>query len=289
MFSQLLVSGIAQGALYALIALAMTVIYRSTTVVNFGHGDFVMAGAFAVYILVVLLGANFIVSAAVALALLFLFGMAVHTGLIRPLASGPHLSLAMMAVAVGYALRGLARLIWGREVLPFPKVLPEGAFRFSTVIVSYSDIMVTATVLVTMCVLASIFYLTPVGKTAQAIFQSERGAALIGIDVAAFQRTMWGVGAAMAALAGVLIAPVTLLYPDLAASTLIRAFAAMTLGGFGSFAGAVIGGFLLGVSELMVGAYISSSLIDITAYLIIIGVLLIKPSGLFGRPITVRV
>jgi branched-chain amino acid transport system permease protein len=100
---------------------------------------------------------------------------------------------------------------------------------------------------------------------------------------------MWGVGAAMAALAGILIAPVTLLYPDLAASTLIRAFAAMTLGGFGSFAGAVIGGFLLGVSELMVGAYISSSLIDITAYLIIIGVLIIKPSGLFGRPITVRV
>ncbi len=289
MFSQLIVSGVAQGALYALIALAMTVIYRATTVVNFGHGDFVMTGAFVVYLLVVLLGQNFVMSAAIALTIMFVLGMVVHAGLIRPLASGPHLTVAMMAVAIGYALRGLARLIWGREVLPFPKVLPEGAIRLDTVIISYSDVLVTSAVLITMCALALVFYLTPVGKTAQAIFQSERGAALIGIHVGAFQRGMWGVATAMAALAGILIAPVTLLYPDLAASTLIRAFAAMTLGGFGSFPGAVIGGFLLGVGELLVGAYISSSLIDITAYLIIICVLLMKPSGLFGHPIILRV
>lgn len=289
MLAQLVVSGIAQGALYALIALAMTVIYRATTVVNFGHGDFVMIGAFVVYMLVVILHLNFIASALLSVLILFAFGMVVQAGLIRPLAHGPHLALAMMAVAVGYALRGLARLIWGREVLPFPKVLPEGLLRPGGIVISYSDILVTGTVIATMAFLAAVFWLTPVGKTARAVFQSERGAALIGIDVASFQRLMWGMGAAMAAMAGILIAPVTLLYPDLAAATLIRAFAAMTLGGFGSFAGAVVGGFVLGVSELLVGAYISSKLIDITAYLIIIGVLLIRPSGLFGRPVTVRV
>lgn len=289
MLAQLVVSGIAQGALYALIALAMTVIYRATTVVNFGHGDFVMIGAFVVYVLVVMLGLNFVLSAVLAVVLLFLFGMAVQAGLIRPLASGPHLALAMMAVAVGYALRGVARLIWGREVLPFPKVLPEGLLRPAGVAISYSDLLITGTAILTMIALAGIFWLTPIGKTARAVFQSERGAALIGINVAAFQQMMWGLGAAMAAIAGILIAPVTLLYPDLAAATLIRAFAAMTLGGFGSFGGAVVGGFALGISELLVGAYVSSKLIDITAYLIIIGVLLIKPSGLFGRPVTVRV
>ena len=125
MLAQLLVSGIAQGALYALIALAMTVIYRATTVVNFGHGDFVMTGAFVVYVLVVLLGANFIVSAALAIAILMLFGMAVQAGLIRPLANGPHLALAMMAVAVGYALRGLARLIWGPKCCPSRRCCPR--------------------------------------------------------------------------------------------------------------------------------------------------------------------
>jgi branched-chain amino acid transport system permease protein len=289
MLAQLLVSGVAQGALYALVALAMTVVYRATTVINFGHGDLVMAGAFTVYILVVLAGAPFILSALLALVLLFAFGAAVYFGLIRPIMAGPHLALAMMAVAVGYLLRGLARVVWGREVLPFPKVLPQGSFNAGPIILTPGDLIVTGIVVITLAVLAAIFYATPIGKTAQAVFQSERGAALVGINVPAFQGAMWGVGAALAALGGILIAPVTLLYPDLAAATLIRGFAAMTLGGFGSFLGAAVGGLFLGVGELLVGAYISSKLIDITAYLIIIVVLLIRPSGLFGRQATVRV
>ena len=128
MLGQLIVSGIAQGALYSLVALAMTVIYRATTVVNFGQGDFVMAGAFVVYVLVVLAGVHFVPASILALALLCAFGWAVYKGLIRPILGGPHLALAMMAVAVGYALRGVARLLWGREVLPFPTVLPQGTF-----------------------------------------------------------------------------------------------------------------------------------------------------------------
>jgi branched-chain amino acid transport system permease protein len=289
MLAQLLVSGASQGALYALVALAMTVVYRATTVINFGHGDFVMIGAFVVYLLVVLAGVPFLGAALLALTLLFAFGWAVYSGLIRPIMIGPHLALAMMAVAVGYALRGAARVIWGREVLPFPKVLPQGTFTVGPVILSASDLIVTGAVVVTVAILALVFYATPFGKTAQAIFQSERGAALIGINVPAFQGMIWGIGAGMAALGGILIAPVTLLYPDFAASVLIRGFAAMTLGGFGSFLGAAVGGVLLGVGELVVGAYLSSKLIDITSYLIIIAVLLVRPRGLFGRQVAVRV
>jgi branched-chain amino acid transport system permease protein len=289
MLAQLLVSGIAQGALYSLVALAMTVVYRATTVINFGQGDFVMAGAFVVYVLVVLAGVPFWLAAVLAIALLCGFGWGVYNRLIRPILAGPHLALAMMAVAVGYALRGVARLLWGREVLPFPKVLPQGSFTVGSVIISASDLLVTGGVVVTFVILALVFYVTPLGKTAQAVFQSERGAALVGINVAAFQGGMWAVAAGMGAIVGILIAPVTLLYPDLAASTLIRGFAAMTLGGFGSFLGAAVGGLLLGVGELLVGAYISSRLIEITAYAIIILVLLIRPSGLFGKKATVRV
>ena len=134
MLGQLLVSGIAQGALYALVALAMTVVYRATTVINFGHGDLVMAGAFVVYLLVVLAGAPSSLPALLAIVLLFAFGLAVYNGLIRPIMAGPHLALAMMAVAIGYALRGVARVVWGREVLPFPKVLPQGTFIVGPVI-----------------------------------------------------------------------------------------------------------------------------------------------------------
>jgi branched-chain amino acid transport system permease protein len=100
---------------------------------------------------------------------------------------------------------------------------------------------------------------------------------------------MWGVGLAMGAIGGILIAPISLLHPDLGASFLIRGFAAMTLGGFGSLWGAVVGGLVLGLSEQYLGAYVSTALIDITAYLVIIIVLVIRPAGLFGRQIAVRV
>jgi branched-chain amino acid transport system permease protein len=121
------------------------------------------------------------------------------------------------------------------------------------------------------------------------VCQSERGAALVGINVRAFHGVMWGAGAALGAAGGVLVAPITLLHPGLGAIFLIKGFAAMTLGGFGSLGGAVAGGLILGVAEQLVGGYVSTKLIDITAYLVIILVLALRPSGLFGRAIAERV
>lgn len=290
MLPQLVVSGIVQGCLYALVALAMTVIYRATTVVNFGHGDLLMAGAFVVYVMVMFLKLPYPVAAGIGIVVLFLVGLGVQRGLIRPILNGPHLTLAMMAIAVGYLLRGAARVVWGREVLPFPKVYPDATFfLFGSFVLTSSDIVIAGGVAILLALLALLFYATPVGKTAQAVFQSQRGAALVGINVGAFHGGMWGLGAAMAALGGILVAPVTLLYPDMSAAILISGFAAMTLGGFGSFGGAVLGGLVLGVAERLIGFYIGTRLIDITAYLAIILVLLIRPSGLFGRQAIVRV
>jgi len=289
MLAQLLVSGIAQGAIYALVALAMTVIYRATTVVNFGHGDLLMAGAFSVYVFVVLLGIPYLVAAGLGLLLLFVFGYLVQRQLIQPMLDGPHLALAMMAIAVGFALRGIARIYWGREVLPFPRIFPADVYVLGDVVVTSGNLIVTGVALTLMLVLFAVFYLSPVGKLAQAVFQSARGAALVGINVPRFYSIAWGVGAAMAALGGILIAPMTFLYPDMSVWILIRGFAAMTLGGFGSLHGAVVGGLLLGVMELLLGAYVSSSLIEITSYLVIILVLLFRPAGLFGQRQVVRV
>jgi branched-chain amino acid transport system permease protein len=289
MLGQVLASGIAQGALYALVALGMSIVYRATTVVNFGHGDLVMAGAFAVYVLVIYLGAPFLPAALLAAAGLFLVGVAIQRGLIQPILAGPHLALAMMAIAIGYTLRGVARVYWGREVLPFPRIYPDDIFIVGNVVISSDDLIITGVVFALLILLFAGFYLTPLGKLAQAVFQSQRGAALVGINVPGFHNAMWGTGAVLAAVGGILIAPVTFLYPDMSAWVLIRGFAAMTLGGFGSFHGAVVGGLLLGVLELAVGTYVSSSLVEITAYLVIIVVLLARPSGLFGRQVVVRV
>jgi len=289
MLAQLIVSGIGLGAIYALVALSMTVVFRATTIVNFGHGDMVMAGAFVVYVLVIYVGTPYFVGAALGLGVLFLFGLAVQRGLIRPMGAAPHLSLAMMTVAVGFLLRGTARVIWGRDIMPMPRVFSYDPFQIGPVILTSEDVIVTGVVFSLFAAFFLVFHRSRLGKVIQAVYQTERGAALVGIDVRFFHGIMWGVGAAMGALGGVLVAPITLLYPDMGATLLIKGFAAMTLGGFGSLWGAVAGGLLLGVMEHLAGAYIETALIDITAYIVIITVLIVRPVGLFGREARVRV
>jgi branched-chain amino acid transport system permease protein len=287
--AQLVVSGAAQGVLYALVALSMTMLYRATTVVNFGHGDLVMGGAFAVYVFVVYARLPYLAGALIALAVLFCVGLAIHQGLMRRIMTGPHLAIAMMALAIGYALRGGARMLWGREVLPFPRIFPDRAWTIGDVVVTSDNLIVSGTVLGLMAVLVVLFNVTRLGRLLQAVFQSQRGAALIGLNVNAVHAIVWGAAAGLAALGGVLLAPITLLYPDMGVWVLVRGFAAMTLGGFGSLPGAVLGGLILGVMELVLGAYVSTAFIDISAYVIVIAVLLLRPDGLFGRQVVVRV
>ncbi len=286
---QLVVSGLATGMLYALVALSMTVGYRATTVVNFGHGDMVMIGAYTCFVLAVTLGAPFAIAFALATALLFLFGLATQRWLMQPIIAGPHLSLAMMALAIGYALRGFARLEWGNDILKLPRPYPAGAFMLGSVVFTTDDLVISGFVLLLLLCLVLVFSLMPIGKTIQAVFQSQRGAALVGVNVPAFHALMWGAGAALGAAGGALLALIVPLTPDMGVWTLVRGFAAMTLGGFGSLPGAVIGGLILGVMEKLLGFYVSTAFVDITAYLVTIVVLLIRPRGLFGRPATVRV
>jgi len=288
-FLQLTLSGLSQGAIFALIALSLTVVYRATTIVNFGHGDFVMAGAFFVYVLVIYAGLPYLLSSVLAILIMFVMGLGVSRGFIDPIKSGPHIGFAMMSISLGYVLRGGARFLWGREVFPMPRIFDMEPIFIGELVITGDVFFVSLIVAILLSVFFFIFYRTKIGIVIQAVYQSERGATLIGVNVRAFHQSMWGVGLAMGAMAGILIAPISLLHPDLGATFLIRGFAAMTLGGFGSLSGAVVGGLLLGFAEQIFGFYISSTLQDITAYLIILAVLIIRPAGLFGRTITVRV
>jgi branched-chain amino acid transport system permease protein len=288
-FLQLTLSGLMQGAIYALIALSLTVVYRATTIVNFGHGDFVMAGAFVVYVFVIYAGLPYVPAALLAVALLFCLGIAISRGLIDPIKAGPHIGFAMMSISIGYVLRGGARAVWGREVFPMPRVFDIEPIFLGELVVTGDVLFIFSIVAVFLIGFFLIFYRTTLGTIIQAVYQSERGATLIGVNVLAFHQYMWGVGLAMGALGGILIAPISLLHPDMGATFLIRGFAAMTLGGFGSLGGAVLGALLLGISEQLFGFYITSALIDITAYLVIVAVLVVRPAGLFGKTVTVRV
>lgn len=288
-FLQLTLSGLMLGAIYALIALSLTIVYRATTIVNFGHGDFVMAGAFVVYVLVIYLGLPYVPAAVLAVIILFCLGVGISRGFIDPIKAGPHIGFAMMSISLGYVLRGGARTLWGREVFPMPGVFDMEPIFFGELVVTGDVLFIASIVAVFLAVFFLVFYRTTIGTVIQAVYQSERGATLIGVNVLAFHQSMWGVGLAMGALGGILIAPISLLHPDLGASFLIRGFAAMALGGFGSLGGAVVGALLLGLAEQLFGFYINTALIDITAYLVIVAVLVIRPAGLFGKTVTVRV
>ena len=288
-FLQLTLSGLMLGAIYALIALSLTIVYRATTIVNFGHGDFVMAGAFVVYVLVIYLGLPYVPAAVLAVIILFCLGVGISRGFIDPIKAGPHIGFAMMSISLGYVLRGGARALWGREVFPMPGVFDMEPIFFGELVVTGDVLFIASIVAVFLAVFFLVFYRTAIGTVIQAVYQSERGATLIGVNVLAFHQSMWGVGLAMGALGGILIAPISLLHPDLGASFLIRGFAAMALGGFGSLGGAVVGALLLGLAEQLFGFYINTALIDITAYLVIVAVLVIRPAGLFGKTVTVRV
>jgi branched-chain amino acid transport system permease protein len=288
MLPQLVVSGIANGMLYALIALSMTLVYRATTVLNFGHGDMVSAGAYAGFVLLGF-GLPFAIAFVLALVILFAFGFFVQRLLLRPIMQGPHLALATMALAVGYALRGAARLRWGNQVLNLPRPYPQGAFTLGSVVFTTDALVMTGAVLALLGVLLLLFRATSLGRTIRAVFQTERGAALVGINVPLFHGVMWGAGGALGAVAGVLLAMIVPLTPDMGTWVLVRGFAAMTLGGFGSLPGAVVGGVLLGVSEEILGFYVNTVFIEITAYLVTILVLLIRPQGLFGGQALARV
>ncbi len=286
---QLLVSGIAIGMLYALIALSMTILYRATTVVNFGHGDLVMAGAYMLLIFVVNVSLPFIPALLLSLAVLFGFGYFLHRALIWPIIDGPHLSLTMMAIAVGYSIRGFVRLEYGREMMKMPRPFDEQFFFAYNTVITLDEITFGIVVIVILLISYLVLSKTRFGRIVKAIFQTQRGASLVGINVRLYNNLIWGVGSALGALAGVMLGLILVLDPDVGAWTLLRGFAAMTLGGFGSLHGAVIGGLIIGILEKLLGTYVSTAFIDITAYIVIIVVLLIRPRGLFGQHATLRI
>lgn len=286
---QLLVSGIAIGMLYALIALSMTILYRATTVVNFGHGDLVMGGAFMLTIFAINVSLPFIPALLLSLAVLFGFGYLLHRVFIWPIINGPHLSLAMMAIAIGYSVRGLVRLEYGQENLKMPRPFDEQFYFAYNTVITLDEITFMAVVIVMLILSYLIFSRTRFGQIVRAIFQSQRGASLVGINVMLYNNLIWGAGCALGALGGVMLGLILVLDPDVGAWTLLRGFAAMTLGGFGSLHGAVIGGLIIGILEKLLGTYVSTAFIDITCYIVIIAVLLVRPRGLFGQHATLRI
>jgi branched-chain amino acid transport system permease protein len=288
--ANLVVSGLANGGIYALVAMGLVVIYKATTVVNFAHGEGFMLAGFIAYTLYVALGLPYAAALLVAVLGAAAMGVATERLAFRPLLRASIVSLVLATTGFSFLLRGVARYLWGGKGtdVAFPPVFEVRAFQLGDVIVTSQHLIVLGGVVATMLLFVAFFRWTRLGKMMRATAENPRAAALVGIRVERISSITWGVGVALGGVAAVLAAPLTLLYPDMGGPLLIRAFAAALLGGLGSLAGAALGGFSLGVVENLAGGYVDSSLTDVAPFLLIILVLLLRPAGLLGRRATVK-
>ena len=284
LFSYLLMSGVTTGALYGLVALGFVVVNKATGVVNFAQGEFFMFTGFIAWMLHVQCGVAYVLTFAAAVACGFLLGCLTDRIAFRPIAKSDVVSLVLATVGVAFVLKGLARTIWGgkADYLAFPPITSPDPIMLGTIMVIPQQLAVLAGTAIILILFTAFFRYTRAGKMMQATADNARAATLVGIRTHRIYTLAFGIGAAIAAAAAVLTAPLTLLYPDIGFAFFLKGFAAAVLGGLTSLPGAVLGGLIVGIAESMAGGYIHSSVMELSPFVVIMLVLVLRPSGLLG-------
>jgi len=284
LLTYLLLSGLTTGSLYALIALGIVVVNKATGVINFAHGELFMFSGFVAWMLHVQMGVPYLPSLLVAVAFGFVLGALTDLVAFRPLKNANIISLVLVTIGIAFMLRGTARVIWGGkgDYLPFPPITSPEPIMIADIMVIPQQLAVLAGAIVIMVAFAAFFQLTRAGKMMQATADNAKAATLVGIRIDRIYMLSFGTGAAIAGAAAVLMAPLTLLYPDMGFSFFIKGFAAAVLGGLTSLPGAVLGGISIGIVEALAGGYLHSSFIEVSAFIVIMFVLVVRPTGLLG-------
>lgn len=288
-----LCNGLSLGSIYAIIALGYTMVYGIAKMLNFAHGDFIMVGCYIIFIFSSNLGLPPVVAILVAIVLCTLLGITTERVAYRPLrnAASP-LAVLITAIGVSYFLENLALLIFGADTKSFTSVIPwNGVTLFNGELQIQGITIVTIAVSLIILLLLQLFvHKTREGQAMLAVSQDKGAAMLMGIDVNKTITLTFAIGSALAAVAGALLASA---YPSLTPYTGampgIKAFVAAVLGGIGSIPGAMIGGLVLGIIEILSRTYISSQLADAIVFGILVIVLIVKPTGILGRNIQEKV
>jgi branched-chain amino acid transport system permease protein len=285
-FWQQVVSGVASGAIYASLALALALVYRASGVINFAQGEMAM---FSTYVALAFIhhGVGYWAAFFAAIGVSFAGGIAVERVAIRPVEHAPVLSVVIVTIGLLVIFNGLAAWIWTPQVQFFPSGFSGGTVDIGGVTIGWDQIGVIGVTLGAMLAFFLFFRYTRVGLTMRAAALNGEASRLLGVRVSWMLALGWGFAAVLGAVAGMLIAPINLLTPNMMQAVLLYAFAAAVLGGLGSPIGAVIGGLGLGVTLNLLGTYVDVVTPELKLPLalgILLGVLLIRPTGLFGRP-----
>ena len=298
-FVQQLINGLTLGAVYAVVALGYTMVYGIIQLINFAHGEVVMVGAMVAYSVIGLLAPAglpppvlILVATGTAIPACMLIGYAMERIAYRPLRGAPRLAPLITAIGISIILQHLAMMIWSRNPLAFPQVVKVESYSIGGAIITSVQIAIIAISLAMMAGLAALVYRTKLGTAMRATAQNPQVAALMGIDANRIVSLTFVVGAALAAVAGVMVAS----YYGVAHYTMgsqlgLKAFCAAVLGGIGNVPGAMLGGVLLGLVEALGAGYIGdltgnvfgSNYQDVFAFIVLIAVLVLRPSGLLGE------
>ena len=281
---QLLISGIALGCIYALIALGFVLIYKATETVNFAQGELMMLGAFGALVLMKSLGWSYWAAAPLAVVGMMALGVCIERLVIRPILGQPQFTIVMLTIGLGYLCRGLVTMVpeigSDTSTLEVPykgQVIDLGG----GAVVGVDQLMIIAATAVLCALLFSMFRFTKIGVAMQAASQNQLAAYYMGIPVRRLNGLVWGLSAGVAALAGLLLAPITFVHVNMGFIGL-KAFPAAVVGGFGSLPGAIVGGLTIGLVEALSGFYLPEGFKDIAAYVVVLVMLAVRPNGLFG-------
>jgi branched-chain amino acid transport system permease protein len=280
-FSQVLVSGLTLGSLYALTALGYAIIFRATSVVNFAQGEMMMIGAMLALALHADHGLGYATSFVLALVGAWCLGVLIERIAYRPLLNAPTFTVILSTVAVGQMLRSGVRIVRGHELALFPPVVSPTPFVFAGLRLTLLNVAIVAIAIAVLLAFIAFFRWTRTGWAMRATAQNREAAALVGVSVPRVFSMSWGISALLAATAGILLAPLITITPDMGVIG-IKGFIGAILGGYNSLVGSVVGGFILGVLENLAGVYISSAFKDVVTFAVLIVVLVFRPAGMLG-------
>lgn len=287
-----LISGIRLGSIYAIIALGYTMVYGIAKMLNFAHGDVIMIGAYSAFVALYRANLPLPIALIISIIICTLLGVIIERLAYKPLRQASSLAVLITAIGVSYFLQNLALLIWGSAAKIFPTILDYGSINlFNDQLKLSYQMLITITVCIVIMILLNLFIKkTKVGKAMRACSEDKEAAALMGINVDNIISLTFAIGSGLAAIAAILLcAAYPTVTPTLGSMPGIKAFTAAVIGGIGSIPGALLGGLLLGVIEIIVKAYGLSELTDAIAFGVLILVLLFKPTGLLGKKVKEKV
>jgi branched-chain amino acid transport system permease protein len=277
------VSGLATGSIYALMAISLVIIFNATRTLNFAQGEMLMISSFVGFTVYARLKLPLVVVTLVAVLAAALLGWAIERAIIRHAIAATHFDVLIITVGLSLVLRSAAGLAWTHDEFPFPSFFGNRPITLGPVRLAPASLGIIGASLGLMLGLWALFTHTRLGRAMRAVAQNQRAARLMGISVERVYSASWVLASVVGALAGVLIAPVIFLSSKMGLVA-INGFIAAVLGGFGSMPGAVVGGMLLGVIENLAPLYLPSAIKHAVPFLVLIAILVIRPHGMLGRP-----